>query len=197
MYMEYLNGIAARESRKLKEKGIGGNSTQILESANLEMRVNKLRKACPLSGVPNISSQKQYHLKFWTSIFPVSLSCHCRLVTMYSRYRYSSPFTGLDRPWGFQKVEAPRFQYKRHMKVVRLSALAPAAFTPQEIFLALISVEAESIPGPQCCGAERLCQWKIPMTPSRIEPATFRLVAQCPLPHHNIHHTIHQLFYAL
>jgi len=33
------------------------------------------------------------------------------------------PFTGLDRTWGFQEVEAPRFQNNRHMKVVRLSAL--------------------------------------------------------------------------
>jgi hypothetical protein len=29
----------------------------------------------------------------------------------------------LDRPWGFQEVEAPEFQDSRHMKVVRLSAL--------------------------------------------------------------------------
>ena len=34
-----------------------------------------------------------------------------------------SPITGLDRPRGFQQVEAPRFQDIRHMKVVRLSAL--------------------------------------------------------------------------
>jgi len=42
--------------------------------------------------------------------------------------RRNNPITSLDRPWVFQEVEASRFQDNRHMKVVRLSALAPAAF---------------------------------------------------------------------
>ena len=46
----------------------------------------------------------------------------------------------LDRPWGFQEVEAPIFQDNRQMKVVRLSALCIGHLYPQEIFLALISV---------------------------------------------------------
>jgi len=37
--------------------------------------------------------------------------------------RKSNPITGLDRPRGFQEVEAPRFQDNRHMEVARLSAL--------------------------------------------------------------------------
>ena len=37
--------------------------------------------------------------------------------------RYSNPITGLDRPWEFKEVEAPKFQDSRHMKVARLSAL--------------------------------------------------------------------------
>jgi hypothetical protein len=39
------------------------------------------------------------------------------------RYIKSNPITGLDRPWGFQEIEVPRFQDNRHIKVVRLSAV--------------------------------------------------------------------------
>jgi len=40
-----------------------------------------------------------------------------------SFFFFFNPITGLDRPWGFQEVEAPRFQDSGHMKVIKLSAL--------------------------------------------------------------------------
>jgi len=39
------------------------------------------------------------------------------------RWRSSNPCTGLDRSWGYQRIEAPRFHENRHKTVVRLSAL--------------------------------------------------------------------------
>jgi hypothetical protein len=55
-----------------------------------------------------------------------------------------------------------------HMKAVRLSALRTGRLYPPGW------VDLKAVVRP-----EGLCQWKIPMTTSGIEPATFRLVAQC------------------
>ena len=84
----------------------------------------------------------------------------------------------LDRSWGSQEFEAPRFQDNRHMREVRLSAPRTGCLYP-----------TGNIPGTHFCWRlsrpmtgvrpESLWQWKLPIVPSGIEVTTLWLVVQC------------------
>jgi len=76
-----------------------------------------------------------------SSVSPKDKSGFCACAITFQTQSKSNPIRGLHMPWGFQEVEAPRFQDKRHRMVVRLSALRTSRLYLQEIFLVLICVK--------------------------------------------------------
>ena len=96
--------------------------------------------------------------------------------TLYRKVKESHyrPGQALRVPggWGFQ---ISRQSAHEGDKVVNHTHRSPL---PPRKFLVLISVR-DWVNPKAIVRPEELCQWKIPVTPLRIEPATFRLVAQC------------------
>ena len=93
--------------------------------------------------------------------------------------RLSSPCAGLERTWGFQDVEFPTIYRQSAQEGGKVVSPMHRPPLPPRIYsrFSFLS-EIESTPG-DIVQPEGSSQWKIPVTSSGIEPATFMFLAPC------------------
>ena len=78
-------------------------------------------------------------------LFDLTDCVHFDFIKMSIRKRRALSVQSSTGPYGLRRLRLPEFLDNQYMKVVRLSAYAPAAFTPWYTFL----LEAELAPVPQ------------------------------------------------
>jgi len=127
--------------------------------------------------IPIWRSRTYWHVGLYTSVIMASWGCYISAETCKGKGK-AIPLQAWTSPEGSRRLRLQDFKKISTWRWQGCQPYAPAAFTTQETFLVLISVRGWVDPRA-ILQPEGLCQWKNPMTPSGIEPATFRLVAQC------------------
>jgi hypothetical protein len=98
--------------------------------------------------------------------------------TLIKVKRKATPVLASAGPEDTRRLRVPVFLDTSYMKAARLSAVCTGRLYPHNMLLVIISVRGW-VDSRAIVRAVGLSQCKIPMTPSGIEPATFRLVAYC------------------
>jgi len=121
---------------------------------------------------PSIRSRNFQNSQHTVAKFFIRM-CPLRVIKVKVNQSHYRP----EVPRGFQEVKVPRLRDNGPEWWYGCQPYEPAAFYPHEILLVLISVRGWVDPRA-IVRSEGLCKWKIPMTPSGIEPATLRFVTQ-------------------